>query len=141
VRKAALACRPKASGFGATLPGRPAGFSPEQRLHTPEEFGHVFAEPARSSDRFFTILGRPNARPLARLGLTISRRAAKRAVDRNKLKRLAREVFRMHPSLPCWDFVVMAKPGADHTERRLLRESLERHFTRLQAQAAAARNG
>jgi ribonuclease P protein component len=123
------------------LPGRPAGFSPEQRLHTPKEFGRVFADPSRSSDRFFTILGRPNAQPIARLGLTISRRASKRAVDRNKLKRLARETFRMQPSLPCWDFVVMAKPGADRTERRVLRESLERHFTRLNAQAAAGRNG
>jgi ribonuclease P protein component len=136
VPRVALACRPNGSGFGATLPGRPAGFSPEQRLHTSKEFGRVFAEPARSSDRFFTILGRPNARSNARLGLTISRRAAKRAVDRNKLKRLARESFRMQQSLPCWDFVVMAKTGADRTERRVLRESLDRHFTRLKAQAA-----
>jgi ribonuclease P protein component len=122
------------------LPGRPAGFSPEQRLHTAKEFGRVFADPARSSDRFFTMLGRPNARPSARLGLTISRRAAKRAVDRNKLKRLAREAFRMQQSLPCWDFVVMAKTGADRSERRLLRESLDRHFARLKA-VAAGRNG
>jgi len=140
VRKAALASRPNGSGFGATLPGRPAGFSPQQRLHTSKEFGRVFAEPARSSDRFFTILGRPNAQPIARLGLTISRRAAKRAVDRNKLKRLAREAFRMQQSLPCWDFVVMAKTGADRTEYRVLRASLDQHFNRLKA-TAASRNG
>ncbi len=49
----------------------------------------------------------------------------------------------MQKSLPCWDFVVMAKAGADRTERGVLRESLDRHFTRLQAQAqaAAARDG
>ena len=141
MQKAALACRPNGSGLGATLPGRPTGFSPDQRLHTPKEFGRVFADPARSSDRFFTILGRPNAQPIARLGLTISRRAAKRAVDRNKLKRLAREAFRMQQSLPCWDFVVMAKTGAERTEHRVLRESLDRHFTRLKAQASAAHDG
>ena len=141
MQKVALAFRPNGLGIGAALPPNPSGFSPEQRLHTSKEFGRVFGDPARSTDRFFTILGRPNARPAARLGLTISRRVAKRAVDRNKLKRLAREAFRMQQSLPCWDFVVMAKTGADRAERRVLRESLDRHFARLKAQAAAARDG
>lgn len=47
----------------------------------------------------------------------------------------------MQQSLPCWDFVVMAKTGADRAERRLLRDSLDRHFSRLKAQATAARDG
>jgi ribonuclease P protein component len=123
------------------LPSSPAGFSYLQRLHTATEFGRVFAEPARSSDRFFTVLARSNERALARLGLTISRRAAKRAVDRNRLKRLAREAFRMQQSLPPWDFVVLAKAGADRAERRALRESLDRHFERLMNIALAGRNG
>jgi ribonuclease P protein component len=116
----------------------PAGFSHSHRLHTAREFGRVFAEPARSSDRYFTVLGRPNDRNTARLGLTISRRAAKRAVDRNKLKRLARESFRMQQQLPAWDFVVLARPGADRTIKRALRESLDRHFDRLKKLASSA---
>ena len=118
-----------------------AGFSPEQRLHSAPEFGRVFAEPARSTDRYFTVLGRPSGRAVARLGLTISRRAAKRAVDRNRLKRLAREAFRLRSHLPAWDFVVLAKPGADKADRRALRESLDRHFGRLTHLAATAPNG
>jgi ribonuclease P protein component len=114
-----------------------AGFSYDQRLHTAAEFGRVFAEPARSSDRFFTVLARPSGRPIARLGLTISRRAAKRAVDRNKLKRLARESFRHHSGLPPWDFVVLARPGADKAERKALRASLDLHFDQLTKAAAA----
>jgi RNase P protein component len=43
----------------------------------------------------------------------------------------------MQPSLPCWDFVVMAKPGADRAEHRVLRASLDSHFARLKIQAAA----
>ncbi len=101
----------------------------------------MFAEPARSSDRFFTVLGRANERSIARLGLTISRRMAKRAVDRNRLKRLARETFRMQPQLPPWDFVVLARAGADRAERSVLRESLQRHFERLRNVAVANRNG
>jgi len=101
----------------------------------------VFAEPARSSDRFFTVLARPTGRSAARLGLTVSRRAAKRAVDRNKLKRLARESFRHQRSLPPWDFVVLARPGAARTERRILRASLDKHFEQLTKAAAAGQHG
>jgi len=76
-----------------------------------------------------------------RLGLTISRRVAKRAVDRNRLKRIARESFRQQLALPAWDFVVLGKPGADKTEPEALRTSLDRHFERLKAQISASRNG
>ena len=139
--KAALASRLNGFRFGAPLLPDTAGFSPDQRLHTPAEFGRVFAEPARSSDRFFTVLARPTGRSAARLGLTVSRRAAKRAVDRNKLKRLARESFRHQRSLPPWDFVVLARAGADRAERRVLRESLDRHFEQLTKTAAARQHG
>jgi ribonuclease P protein component len=115
-----------------------ARFTSEQRLHAAAEFGRVFAEPARSADRFFTVLARPSGRAVARLGLTVSRRAAKRAVDRNKLKRLARESFRQQRALPPWDFVVLARPGADRAARPELRASLDRHFEQLAKAAGAA---
>ena len=97
----------------------------------------MFAEPARSSDRFFTMLARSSGRAVARLGLTVSRRAARRAVDRNKLKRLARESFRHQRALPHWDFVVLARAGAHQAGRRELRASLDRHFVQLTKTAAA----
>jgi ribonuclease P protein component len=122
------------------LPSR-EGFTPEQRLHTPAEFGRVFADASRSTDRFFTVLARPAGRARARLGLTISRRVAKRAVDRNRLKRLTREVFRVQRDLPPWDFVVLAKPGAAAAEGSPLRASLEQHFARLRKVSQAAIHG
>jgi ribonuclease P protein component len=123
--------------FGAALLPETAGFPPDHRLHTTAEFGRVFAEAARSSDRFFTVLARPTGRDVARLGLTVSRRAAKRAVDRNRLKRLAREAFRHQAGLPPWDFVVLARPGAASAARGPLRSSLDRHFEQLKKAAAA----
>ncbi len=50
----------------------------------------------------------------ARLGVVVGKKLLKRAVDRNKVKRIIREQFRMQrPSLPVCDLVVRlaVKPG------------------------------
>jgi len=122
------------------LVGSGWGFSPQRRLRTSTEFGRVFADPVRSSDRFFTILARPNDVGTSRLGLAISRKAAKRAVDRNRLKRIARESFRQK-ALPDWDFVVMARPGAAEQPSAVLRASLDAAFERLVRKVGSGRHG
>jgi len=80
----------------------------------------------------------------ARLGLIASRKAAKRAVDRNRAKRLAREVFRLsRTSLPACDMVLQLRENlrgsANHEVRaeltRLLRE-LQRRVGSLSATAS-----
>ncbi len=74
------------------------------------------------------MLSRPNKGSTARLGLTVSRRVAKHAVTRNRLKRLAREVFRRQQDLPLLDFVILANKAAPAAENTVLRDSLQRHF-------------
>ena len=49
----------------------------------------------------------------ARLGLAISKRVSKRAVERNRIKRLLRESFRrVRHRLPAVDLMVMAREQA-----------------------------
>jgi ribonuclease P protein component len=55
---------------------------------------------------------------------------AKRAVDRNRLKRLAREAFRRRVSLAANDYVVLARQAAKDAGNATLRESLEQLFNR-----------
>jgi ribonuclease P protein component len=105
-------------------------FPRAQRLLAGSDFALVFAGAERSSDRFFTVLGKLNELTRARLGLAISRKVAPRAVDRNRLRRLARESFRQL-DLAAIDFVVMAKKPAVETANPPLRSSLDRHFLRL----------
>lgn len=53
----------------------------------------IAAGPARTR-RHFRVYLRPNGLTRARIGVIASTRAAPRAVDRNRFKRMAREAFR-----------------------------------------------
>jgi ribonuclease P protein component len=68
----------------------------------------------------------------ARLGLAITKRVAPRAVDRNRVKRIVREVFRhAAPRLGAVDVVIKLKclpSGAQWTQARAELETL---FARL----------
>jgi len=84
-----------------------------QKLLTSESYQKVFNQAQRFGNRSFTVLARENSLDHARLGLAISKKCAKKAVDRNRIKRLFRESFRLNQyTLPSVDIIVMCKPSA-----------------------------
>jgi ribonuclease P protein component len=96
------------------------------------QFQRVFKRAQRSSDGCFTVLAAPNGTEHARLGLAISKKAARSAVVRNRVKRIARESFRHHQAaLGGLDVVVLARAGIAVKSRRELHASLTRHWARL----------
>jgi len=116
-----------------------AGFPRAARLLTPGDYAGVFKQPQKSADAFFTVLCRRRPAGAARLGLAISRKSLKRAVDRNRIKRIVRESFRLRRQvLSGHDFVVMAKKGLPVSDGKALRASLERHWGRLLRRCAEA---
>ena len=66
------------------------------------------------------------------LGLAISKKSLKRAVDRNGVKRLVRESFRFHQRLLAgMDLIVLCRRHLPLNDRYKLRNSLERHWMKL----------
>lgn len=107
-------------------------FDRGHRLNTAQDFTHVFDQPVRSSDQFFTLLAKLNNLDKPRLGLAISKKNTRRAVDRNKLKRLVRESFRLNQSsLINIDVVVMAKKDAAAQPNDILFDCLNKHWKNL----------
>jgi ribonuclease P protein component len=97
-----------------------AGLPRESRLRRPADFAALRSSSGRAGGRCFHLRYRDNALGHARLGLAISKRVSKRAVERNRIKRLLRESFRrVRHQLPAVDLMVMAReqaagvPGAD----------------------------
>jgi ribonuclease P protein component len=107
-------------------------FPPQCRLLTPAAYKTVFAQPVKSSDKYFTLLATRNQLDHPRLGLAIAKKVIKRAVDRNSIKRLARESFRLRQhTLTALDVVVLARRDALTASPEVLRKSLERHWLQL----------
>lgn len=107
-------------------------FPPSHRLKTRGEFDRVFSNPKRSGGKYFTVLAVPGAHSECRLGLIVSRKVDKRAVGRNRVKRLVRESFRTH----VWDahsvdVVVLAKAGAATASSDEVFNELRRHWRRV----------
>ncbi|HFD10957.1 MAG TPA: ribonuclease P protein component [Crenotrichaceae bacterium] len=110
-------------------------FKPEQRLRCEADFDAVFSEPLRSRDQFFLLLARNTNQPHPRLGLIVSKKKIRKAVHRNRVKRITRDSFRLHQhQLPVVDVIVLAYQAAEQAERLVLRRSLDKHWEKLKKQ-------
>ena len=111
---------------------RRARLQKRARLLKAADFDRVFDKAMRSSDQYFTVLARLNDLEYPRLGLAISKKKAKLAVTRNRLKRTIRESFRlMQQDLCRADFIVLAGNRCGSANSRRLNESLEQHWQKL----------
>jgi ribonuclease P protein component len=115
--------------------GERLDFGPERRLHTPADFGVVFSQRRVLRADRFSLHYRPNDGTTARLGLVVAKKLARRAVLRNAIKRISRDVFRrLRPGLPMMDLVLrLTKPLAalDTATRSALRTEIEALLARV----------
>ncbi len=107
-------------------------FPREARLLDNANYGKVFKRNKRITNRYWIVLGHRNGSHQSRLGLAIAKKRAKRAVDRNRIKRIARESFRHNRvRLHSFDVVVMNKDPAASASTVELRQSLDTLWVEL----------
>ncbi|MCL4108320.1 UNVERIFIED_CONTAM: hypothetical protein GTU68_065348, partial [Idotea baltica] len=101
-------------------------FSRSHKLLTADHFTNVFSKAERFGNKSFTVLARENSLSHPRLGLAISKKSAKHAVDRNRIKRIFRESFRLHQhNLPNVDIIAMCKPSVLSLEKSEMHKQIE----------------
>lgn len=105
---------------------------PKQRIRTLAQFQHVYAARQRIHSPCYVLYYRHNSEGLPRLGSVASKRNVRKAVTRNRAKRVAREVFRAYQQrLSAIDVIIVAKSEAATATRRELRLCLDKLFTQL----------
>ena len=112
-------------------------FSREKRLLTPRHFKAVFDSPTgKVPGKNLLILARENGLDHPRLGLVIGKKSVKLAVQRNRLKRLMRDSFRLNQHLLAGlDIVIVARKGLGEIEN----PELHQHFGKLWKRLARSR--
>lgn len=99
-------------------------FPKSLRLLTPNDFQFVFAQAEKFANRHWTMIVRANPLSEGRVGLAISKKQLSRAVWRNRVKRIAREGFRLHKNHLCgYDIVVLGRRGMQDIDNPTLAKS------------------
>jgi ribonuclease P protein component len=96
------------------------------RIRRRPEFERVYNQGARIRGRFMTLFVLPNGGDVPRFGVAATRKLGS-AVERNRAKRLSREVFRRHNVAAGLDIVIVPR-----------REMLDAPFSILEADYHAA---
>ena len=107
-------------------------FPKKNRLIKASEFSNVFQNPVKSSDACMVVLAKINPLAEPRLGLAIARKKVRRAVDRNRIKRIIRESFRHQKALKSLDIVVIANHGLAKKSNHQIMLSLQKHWQIIQ---------
>ncbi|KAA0010668.1 ribonuclease P protein component [Billgrantia pellis] len=110
------------------------GFPKRLRLLSAGDYRYVFDHAAfKVHGKGLMALACPNGLDHPRLGLVISKKNVRKAVDRNRLKRLTRESIRLQQrSLPAVDIVLLARRGADGLDNATLHRQLFGMWRRLE---------
>lgn len=121
------------SSFGSDSNSASCRFTKSLRLLCAADFKPVFDDaPFRASHQYFLILARLNQQEQPRLGLVMAKKHMKLAVERNRMKRLIRESFRLQQQdLAGLDIVVLSRKGMDSLSSSEFTQQLNQQWQRI----------
>jgi ribonuclease P protein component len=101
----------------------------EGYLTKPEQYAIVYDKGSSWVNDLTVMKALPNGLALSRYGLSVGRRVGK-AVTRNRVKRLFREILRQTPLQPGWDIIFIARPAAASAGYARLNRSVKELLSR-----------
>ncbi|MDF1653898.1 MAG: ribonuclease P protein component [Coxiellaceae bacterium] len=107
-------------------------FTPQDRLRSKQDFQQVF-QGDRVGSRQFVLYYRLASH--AKIGIIISKKNIKHAVDRNRIKRVSREWFR-HSQIDDLEMVFIANKASNSLTNKEIRQCLDRLSQRVRAHLA-----
>lgn len=108
-------------------------FSKASRLLTANDFQAVFDDVQfKVSSQAALLLARRTDRKKPRIGFVIAKKTVRLATARNKIKRVARESFRLQPIIANVDIVILARRGLDRMSNQALHQLWQQMWHRLQ---------
>lgn len=115
------------------MPSRAFTFRKTLRLLNASDYQSVFDDaPFRASHKNILILARPGKSDTPRLGLVIAKKNIRFAVQRNRIKRIARETFRLQQDkLAGIDAIVLARRELDQLDNTALHKLFNQQWQRI----------
>jgi ribonuclease P protein component len=115
-------------------------FRPEQRIRNSAGFQVVFDSPScKVAQPQYLVLVRANHQIKSRIGFVVARKKIRLAVERNRIKRVARNSFRLHQyDLPPVDIVFIARQGLDGLSNVEFAKALSKTWQQVQRRHQAA---
>ena len=107
-----------------------------ERIRRRADFLVVYDRGSRIRGRYSTLFTLPNTLPFGRLGIAATRKLGG-AVERNRAKRLIREVFRRNKLAPGFDVVVVPKRELLNANLSTLEEDYRQNVARSLRQSRA----
>jgi len=107
-------------------------FYKKAKLIKTDEFSSVFNFRKRIFANFIALHYLPNQLGIARLGLVVGKKVAKNAVDRNYMRRVLRECFRLQQhEIPALDLVVRVQKKFDKKDFIQIKQEFDEAIGKL----------
>lgn len=104
------------------------------RLKTKNQFRNIFHDAQRISGDYFLFFFKANTLGCPRLAIIVSKRSVRNAVDRNRLKRIIKESFRLHQHLISgYDVLIIVSKSIGRINNKELFQCLKKQWLQLYA--------